>query len=199
MTAPPRVTYKGQTYVLAQKQRRPRSADSMTTSIKLAGREFERLAEAAHRSGLTRHAIMKLAILFYLDGLEQQRAARRTEAPQAATPATGAPRTYALPGPPPSDGKARPLSPAPPPSGPSPGQGLTLAMARMIADGVPPLCAVRGGRGFSTLRLAARLNDLGLDIDETLITQLEEGEAEMTPELAAALAKALGVEAEMLG
>ncbi len=59
-------------------------------------------------------------------------------------------------------------------------------------------CTVRGGRGFSTLCLAARLNDLGLDIDETLIAQLEEGEVEMTPELAAALAKALGVEAEVL-
>jgi hypothetical protein len=71
-TPPPGVTYKGQTYVLAPKPRRPRAADSMTTSIKFSAAEFERLAEVAHRSGLTRHAIMKLAILYYLDGIDAE-------------------------------------------------------------------------------------------------------------------------------
>ncbi|HEY1723600.1 MAG TPA: helix-turn-helix domain-containing protein [Magnetospirillaceae bacterium] len=189
---PEHVMVNGLAYRLVPREllRRPRAADSRTTSIKLPQDLFERLAAEAHRSGLTRHGIMKLAILTYLDGIENADATPAAGATQAAAGTeTAAPDSSAH-----KPNRAT-RSDAPPP----PGMGLTAAMARLIGQGVNPLRAIRGGRGFTIQRLAARLGDLGLDIDETLITQIETGEVEATPELRAALAKALGVEEEVLG
>lgn len=166
-----------------------RRGDGRAISVKLPDDLRERLDALADRSGVTRHALMRDAIARHADRLEAEEllVAHREDAKRGAS-ADGSGS---------ADGEeaARALFTY---ETLMPGTGLTAAMAAQIARGTHPLKAVRGGRGFSTLRLAARLNDYGIDIDERTITKIEERKLRPGPKLLAALAKALGVNVEVL-
>lgn len=140
-------------------------------SVKLSDDLYHRLVALAGRSGLTRHAIMKDAIEARVLRMEAEDwlAGHRPDDDDDAAGDRALFTYEAL----------------------TPGTGLTETMAAQIA-------AVRSGRGFNTLRLASRLNDLGIDIDERVIAEIEDGRATPSAELLAALAKALGVSADAL-
>lgn len=164
--------------------RKARAADKRTTSLKLPDALLDRLNQLAHRSGITRHAIMKEAILRQVARMEVEEwlaAGRNGETDSGfGAGADGKRALFAY----------EQLM--------TPGTGLTEAMAAWIARGMHPLRAVRTGRGFTVQRLAARLNDLGIEIEDATLTAIEERKARASAELLVKLAEALGVSAEVL-
>jgi len=148
--------------------------------VRLTKADELRLYALAQRSGITKHAIMKEAIGRHLDRAEADEILAGTAPPEnEATEHEGEAALAVI----------RQVIP---------GTGLTERMATMIARGIDPLRAVRLGRGFTIERLAARLNDFGVDIDERVLAKIEDGAMAPTPKLLAALAKALGVTPEDL-
>jgi hypothetical protein len=165
-----------------------RRADRETVSVKLPPAVLARLEAHAARHGLTRHALMRDGIRRYIDRLEaedwlaEQRAAAGGDGGDGDN----------------GDGAAGERALVTYENLIMPGTGLTATMAAQIAAGTHPLTAVRGGRGFTTRRLAARLKELGLDIDARTIEEIEARQARPAPELLATLAEALGVKVAVL-
>ena len=158
-------------WLVPSAQWRKRPSDSHTISIRLGDLEM-RLLKLADRKGMTKHAMMKEAIRRYVDRLEAEERLAETAPPDDEAAGEAALAVY------------RDVIP---------GCGLTRIMAAAIARGINPLRAVRAGRGFTVERVAARLDDFGLHIDEKLLVKIEEGTMAPTPKLLAALAQALGV------
>lgn len=163
-------------WLVPSPQWRKRPSDSRTTSIRL-GDIALRLFSLSNRNGLTPHAMMKEAIRRYIDRAEAEEFLAGIAPPNqtAADPDAAGETALAV---------YRDVIP---------GCGLTARMASHIANGVNPLRAIRGGRGFNVRHLAARLEQLGVAVEEELLARIEAGKATPTPKLLAALAQALGV------
>jgi predicted transcriptional regulator len=176
-----------------------RQGDGRAVSVKLPEALRQRLDALADRNGVTRHALMRDAIARHADRLEAEELLAAHRAGAHGDGQSGAADANAASAKAGGDAEdefgARALFTY---EHLTPGTGLTATMAAQIARGVHPLRAVRGGRGFSILRLAARLNDYGIDIDEDTITKIEARKLRAGPELLAALAKALGVDVGVL-
>jgi len=165
--------------------KRPR--DSNTISVRLAKEDELRLLALAEKSGVTKHAIMKEAIRRHLDRAEAEDWLRNwPEAAPSELPENDRDDAAAVSVP--ANDRALFAYRAV-----MPGTGLTEIMAGHIARGMNRLRAIRGGRGFSLGRLAARLEDLGVGVGETVLAEIEAGKATPSPKLLAALAKTLGV------
>lgn len=160
------------------RRRKTRPSDRSAMTVKLTGELRRRLNRMAAATGLTKHAIARRALIDAIDTHE----ARLWLAgqPPADTEEQEQQRAYyAL--------DAR-----------MPGTGVTDQIAWMLETGANPLRAVRAGRGFTLERVATRLADMGLHIDEDYLAQIEDGKVRADPELLAALAKVLGVAPEVL-